>query len=225
MIILYFQEYKNKRHINLPSRTTIDIEMHPCLRGALIIIVVLAILTVLGFMVAGPVIIVYNTDAAMTSDYVSSTCVLSSPIVLTNLDISWCYNTQYTPIWKSKDGYSITQYPHDIYASFQNAESQLSKYPLNVTLQCLCDSSKISNKYVYPNISYQMPCQIYSRCFVDVATVKDTQARIYQLNLGGILTVIGYGILGLCLIIVILYWIIFSCCDCCKRCCGNYERI
>jgi len=200
----------------------IYITMHPCLRGALIITVVLAILTVLGFMVTGPVMILYNTDAAMTSDYVSSTCILRSPIVITNLDVSWCYNMQYTPIWRSNDGYSITQYPHDIYTTFQNAESILSKYPLNVVLQCLCDSSKTSNKYIYPNISYQMPCQIYSKCFIDVATVKDTQARIYQLNLGGILTIIGYGALALGLVVVILYWIIFSCC---KRCCGNYERL
>lgn len=198
--------------------------MHSCLRGTLIITVVLAILTLLGFMIAGPVMILYNIDAAMTSDYVSSTCILSSPIILTNLDVSWCYNTQYTPIWQSNDGYSITQYPHDIYTRFQDAENQLSKYPLNVLLQCLCDSSKNSTKYIYPNISYQMPCQIYSKCFIDVATVKDTQARIYQLNLGGIFTIIAYGILGLSLVIAILYWIILGCCNCCcKR--RNYEKV
>jgi hypothetical protein len=176
-------------------------------------------------MVVGPVMIVYNTDAALTSNYVSSTCVLTSPIVITNLDTGWCYNTQYTPIWRSNDTYSVTQYPHDIYSAFRDAETELSKYPLNVALQCLCDFSKTSNKYIYPNISYQMPCQIYSRCFIDVATVKDTQARIYQLNLGGIFTAIGYGALIIGLAISILTWIILSCCECCKRCRGDYEKV
>jgi len=152
-------------------------------------------------MVIGPIIIAYNTDVASTSNYVVSTCIIASSSVVTTLDESWCYQTQYIPMWKASDGYSIIQSPHDLYTSYQEAQDKLPKYPLNVALQCMCDFSKSSDTYIFPNVSYQLFCQIYSRCFIDVATVKDIQANIYQLTLGMILTAIGYGALGLSLVI------------------------
>jgi hypothetical protein len=173
-------------------------------------------------MVIGPIIIAYNTDVASTSNYVVSTCIIASSSVVTTLDESWCYQTQYIPMWKASDGYSIIQSPHDLYTSYQEAQDKLPKYPLNVALQCMCDFSKSSDTYIFPNVSYQLFCQIYSRCFIDVATVKDIQANIYQLTLGMILTAIGYGALGLSLVISCSAWIFFCCRDACR---GNYTRI
>lgn len=191
-------------------------------QAVVIILAVLAGLTLLVFTIIGPVMIVYNNDAALTSNYVSSTCVVVSQSVMNHLDGSWCCNTQYIPMWQANDGYSIVQSPHDIYTSFQDAQDKLRDYPLNVTLHCMCDFSKSSDKYNYPNISYNLFCQIYTRCFLDVATVKDIQANIIVLNLGGIFTAVGYGALFLILAASCSVWLVLTCCGACKR---NYTRV
>jgi len=193
-----------------------------CSTAGVITIGILCFLNLLFTINVGAFIKFYSSSSLRSNNYVLSSCTLTSNSIVTIPGPPtelYCLSTKYITVWES-NGYSVLDSPISSSISESIAQEQLNSYPLNVSLQCLCDD-KI--KTSYPIIEKYIPCNFYATCFLNIETMNYIQSQTYLNIIGDILLYVGCGSLFIVSILTLISCISRGYCNKCKR--KNYTNL
>ncbi len=163
-----------------------------CGRATAYIIVTVMLLLMLS---VGVVMIISDTDAKISIRYVPSSITLINAEVINNDVVRGfkCRN-KFISLWESSNGDSVMISPLASKEEKSVAQRQLSDYPLNITLNCVCDPG---NNLRYPNVERGIACSFYTKCFLSVKDVNHLKSKIRSYK-------IGLGLLITCIILLIV---------------------
>lgn len=200
-----------------------------CNHKFIISVLVIAGVTILASLIIGGYLLKDVGDHKNMKDFGEYTCTLHD-VTVVKMNKCACSGSVmgtvctdgYAAMWNvtldsgiTDKGFSAITSPSDYKLSKDKATELLKLYSMGSAVPCMCNFHTLA---VYPVITRQFHCDIWSACVFDIEVIKKYQAKTDEEYIAGNV-LLGYGVTALCLFAIVGVVVgIMSCCDGCCHC-------